>query len=215
MNRARWYLETLPAWDGVARVERVFKKPSNGRKFAAFLNDAIARAFHPGCTLGRTLVLEGPQGTCKSRFLCALGGGELYHVVGLNEPHEHEPAPPSAWIAEWAIGVDDLHLAPQRTKSFLTRTHERAPYAHASTPRAFVLAITTNDATFHEIARVSRWYRVIRSRGKFPVNFIQAHRDQLWAEALHRYLGEPSESGVPRTSARPDGISLDIAALAA
>ena len=96
---AAHYLQTLPPWDGVPRIAQVFRKPSNVRKFAAFLQRAVARALVPGCHTGSSpvLVLYGPQGTGKSRFLRALADSERYS--DFFDPNERPPFDPRACFA--------------------------------------------------------------------------------------------------------------------
>lgn len=197
---AAHYLQTLPLWDGIPRIGRVFRKPSNARKFAAFLQRAVARALVPGCHTGSSpvLVLYGPQGTGKSRFLRALAGEKCYQDIF--DPEMLPPATPDAWLAEWSDPAGPLDHA--RLKAALTATHDtyRSLYAQRIErhPRAFVVVATTNDlAPFRALHSPARHFEVIRSSRGFPVDYVTEHRDPLWAEALAAYRASFEAEALP------------------
>ena len=81
----REYLQGLPAWDGVKRVERIlidcleaedteYTRTVTRKTFAA----AVARIMHPGIKFDSVLVLDGVQGIGKSSLFKDLIGDEYY-----------------------------------------------------------------------------------------------------------------------------------------
>ena len=77
----RDYIESLPAWDGVPRVDTLFidylGSPDTlyiraiARKMMVA---AVARIYEPGIKFDSVVVLNGPQGMGKSSFFAKLGG---------------------------------------------------------------------------------------------------------------------------------------------
>ena len=77
----RDYIESLPAWDGVPRVDTLFidylGSPDTlyiraiARKMMVA---AVARIYEPGIKFDSVVVLNGPQGMGKSSFFARLGG---------------------------------------------------------------------------------------------------------------------------------------------
>jgi hypothetical protein len=77
----REFVESLPAWDGVPRIESAFVDAwgadDNDLMRAAsrnFFIALIARAARPGAQVDTLWTFEGPQGSFKSKSLRELGG---------------------------------------------------------------------------------------------------------------------------------------------
>ncbi|MFO0610641.1 MAG: VapE family protein [Polyangiales bacterium] len=179
----RAYLRGL-AWDGTMRVRDfarvVLRSPSNrARDYAAgFLLDAVARAFVPGCKVGPVLTLCGPQGTGKSHALRVLAGDGYADVTA-----RYLLRPPGAWVIE-AQDIETMGDAARKGFLLATEDTHRPPLARTTTrePRAYVIAVTTNDAAW---TRGSRRIAVVPITEPINVALLTTWRDQLWAEAVH------------------------------
>ena len=75
------YLEALPEWDGIKRVETLFidyfgaADNSYTRSVCRkSLVAAVARIYHPGTKFDSVPILNGPQGIGKSTFFAKLAG---------------------------------------------------------------------------------------------------------------------------------------------
>lgn len=203
-------------WDGVARLDRLFVDYFGaadteyvrgvGSRWAI---SAVARAFDPGCQVDYAPVLEGPQGLGKSTGLGLLVGPEWFFNSGLDL--SNLKAAYEAIQGKWVVELGELDALSKtdvtRVKAFLTsqNDHYRAAYArHAATrPRQVVFVGTTNEDRYLKDATGNRRF--------WPVtcvvidrDAIRRDRDQLWAEAVHRWnAGEEW---------RPDGHLSRLAA---
>jgi predicted P-loop ATPase len=81
----RDYLNALPAWDGIKRVDDLFIKrlsadDTNYVKAVTrkTLVAAVARIYHPGTKFDTVLVLDGDQGIGKSTMWKSLAGDEYF-----------------------------------------------------------------------------------------------------------------------------------------
>lgn len=175
------YLETLQ-WDGKPRIASFFTDYATGaNEFDAtkWFVSAVARAMDPGCEVAQALVLCGPEGSGKTLLLRKLFG-EHPNQIGDFEGRSR------CWIieAEFGLLIND--------KPILAATHDtfRARYQGVNTkaPRTCIIVATDNNTK-----RITKAMKS-GSRRFWPVtitscaaNKIAADRDQLWAEAKHRF----------------------------
>lgn len=139
-NPVRAYLESLRWYGtydvGVLALDAAFGHASRIPKTAAalrqFFDDAVRRAYEPGCQVDRTFVLVGSAGTGKSNFLRMLGGKFAAQLDG-----------------EWLREVP-FNIQVQVTKEYLTavedvfhygRRVERYPRTYYSRPTTSVLRL--------------------------------------------------------------------------
>lgn len=189
----------LLKWDGVDRVEHFFEDHF-GAAGTAYTRSAsrnfwlsiVARVFRPGCKADNMIVFEGPQGIGKSRALQTIGGD--YYA----EQHE-SPSNPKAFseilqgklIIE--IGEMDAFSRAEvsRVKQAITCTSDRfrAAYGrHAEDhPRSCIFVGTTNRDDWNKDETGARRFWPIACHGEIDVPGIKANRDQLFAEAVHRF----------------------------
>lgn len=195
----RTYLDELE-WDGTPRLHlmhtlfEVDTSPYAERTFAWWLISAVARTYGPGCQADHMLILQGPQGVGKTSGLKALVPDPIRTfstmIMGQaqrdNRQTLHGPV---------LVCLDELAglrgKAAENIKSYVSETTDfmRIPYAPApdAYPRTNVFCGTTNEETFlHDYTGARRFWphRVARA---INVRRIEANRDQLWAEAVHRY----------------------------
>lgn len=198
-NPVAEYLTGL-SWDGNARLERWLVKLL-GAPDSPFVRTigpkvliaAVARALDPGCQVDTVLVLEGEQGIKKSSAISTLFGREFYRdsVSLFGNQQKMVMNMMGAWVVELAEFT--AVLGNQNAKGMITMRYDTVvlPYAKASSthPRRSVMFATFNpdEATGYLEDKTGnrRFWPVAVS--KCDIDGIRDRRDQLWAEALHRY----------------------------
>lgn len=163
-----------------------------GRKF---LIGAVARTYQPGCKMDNMLVLEGPQDIGKSTALAALFGRQ-YFIEATADMRDHPrfvAQMKGKWVLEFAelaaIRRSDLEMVKAIITTQIDRV--RLPYRRNATehPRRCVLAATVNPQDeagyLTDPTGNRRFWPVLCSR--IDIEWIEANRDQLWAEAKVKY----------------------------
>lgn len=194
------YLEGLK-WDGDGRLGRWMTRllgapdtPFVRTIAPKVLISAVARALDPGCKVDTVLVLEGVQGIKKSSAISALFGGEYTaESVSLFDQHNKMVmAMMGAWVVELAEFVAIARSHHASVKGLISMRQDKVvlPYAKmASThPRRCVFFGTINpdvDGYLTDSTGNRRYWPVAVT--KIDLAAIAKHRDQLWAEAMHRY----------------------------
>lgn len=206
------YLKSLPAWDGVPRVDSLFIDYL-GAEDSAYTREvtrkalvaAVARVYDPGVKFDNMPVLVGPQGIGKSTVLDRLGGQWFtdsfnFHMLKGDSKRGEEQIQ-GAWLVEIGelagIGKADLESA----KSFISRREDkyRAAYGKRTSfyPRQCVFFGTTNNDEFLRDATGNRRFWPIPTNAEAATKnlFTGLHAGevgQIWAEALVLYKkGEP------------------------
>jgi predicted P-loop ATPase len=193
----RNYLRAL-TWDGTSRIANLasvyFGAEDNEyvREVGLrFMVSAVARVMQPGCKADHVLILEGQQGTLKSTAARTLASDDWF-TDEIADFGSKDAAMQAAGV--WVIEVAELHAMRkgevERVKAFLSRTTDRfrPPYGRAivSVPRQCVFIGTTNADDYLKDETGGRRFWPIRC-GTIDVAAIKRDRDQLWAEAFHRY----------------------------
>jgi predicted P-loop ATPase len=196
----RDYLSGL-TWDGVARVDKWLHSYAgaedttlNSAFGSKWLIAAVARALQPGCKVDTMLILEGVQGIGKSTLLRELCGKDWFtDKLGDNLGDKDAAMTISGkWIVECAeleaLGTSTV----ERLKAFLSREVDRyrPPYGRRAidSKRQCVFAGTTNNLEYLRDMAGNRRYWPVRCKDReCDVPGIVRDRDQLWAEAKHRY----------------------------
>ena len=160
-----------------------------------FFISAVGRIYEPGCQVDHVLVLEGPQGQRKSQSLRALAVKDEWFSDRLSHMASKDAAIEVAgvWVFELAE-MDALTRAASSTaKAFLTRRRDRFRPPHGrhtiSLPRQCVFAGTINPPVggyLKDLTGARRFWPVA-CHGVIDSAGIERDRDQLWAEAVHRY----------------------------
>jgi predicted P-loop ATPase len=197
IHPVRDWLDTL-TWDGTPRIE-TWTSTYLGAEPTAFhhtigalwLISAVARIYRPGVKADHMLILEGPQGARKSTALKVLSG-EAWFTDELPELGSKDAAihMQGIWIVEIAE-LDAIGRAEvSRIKAFLTRTTDRfrPPYGRytVEVPRQCVFAGTVNPDTYLRDETGNRRFWPLRC-GTIDIAALDRDRDQLWAEAVHRF----------------------------
>ncbi|HWE52895.1 MAG TPA: virulence-associated E family protein [Bryobacteraceae bacterium] len=201
IHPVREYLDALK-WDARPRLNKLFTfyagaadtdySSAVGCRWAI---SAIARIRKPGCKADHVPILENPQGTLKSSFCRVLGGQFFSDEIAELGTKDASMGVASAWIIELGE-LDAFGRAEQsRLKAFLSRSTDRfrPPYGRRiiEAPRQSVFIGTTNLAAYLKDETGARRFWPVRC-GEIRIDVLQRDRDQLWAEAQHRFdAGEP------------------------
>ena len=201
----RDWLEALPPWDGVGRIDGLLtglfgaEDDPLTRWASRYIGiGAVQRALAPGCKIDEMPVLLGAQGVGKSAF-ARNWFSEVQHewhgdAVDLGDkPKEQAEQLAGRVVCELSemTGIRKAEL--ERLKSFITRQDDgqfRWAYARAPvpSPRMCVFIGTTNEAEClpNDPSGNRRFVVVALERG-CDVEAASVDRDQWWAEALARY----------------------------
>jgi putative DNA primase/helicase len=191
------YLNGLK-WDGEPRMDQWLitylgaeSTPFTRAIGARWLISAVARIFRPGSQADHVLLLEGPQGIRKSSALRALTGDQWFadHIADLGSKDSRLDLH-GKWIIEMSELVSMRRGEIERVKAFLTAPtdHFRPPYGRRAVdvPRQNVFAASTNEGQPFVDSSGNRRFWPVRC-GQIDIDGIGRDRDQLWAEAYHRF----------------------------
>lgn len=184
-------------WDGRARVDK-FATNYLGAPVSRYsdavsrctLLSAVARVMRPGCKVDTVTVIEGPQGIGKSSALEALAAPFFTDELGEMGSKDAALQTAGAWIIEISE-LDAMSRADvARVKAFISRTTDRfrPPYGRRviEAPRQCIFIGTTNADSYLRDETGARRFWPIKA-GRINLDAIRSDRDQIWAEALHRF----------------------------
>lgn len=197
----RDYLNSLPEWDGVKRVDTQLidylaaeDTPYTRAVTRKTLCAAVKRVMHPGCKFDYMLVLNGPQGVGKSTWPNKLGGRWFSDALSLADTKDKTAA--EKLQGNWIMEIPELSgmrkTDIETMKAFITRQDDkyRASYGRVvqSHPRQCIIIGTTNaqtDGFIRDNTGGRRFWPVAVNRGKkHPGTLTQDEIDQIWAETL-------------------------------
>jgi len=195
--------EVAPKWDNVPRLDTWLQDYMGAedtqlyRKMGArWMIAAVARAFEPGCKVDHMLIIQGPQNAGKSTAFKTLASAGWFSSTGLNLDNEKDACEKlrGVWLYEIAelsaftAGKADAN----KLKAFITNQVDRYRRSYdrtaAAYPRRSVFCGTTNKTQFLNDSTGSRRFWIVPSGPAVNIPGLAAARDQLWAEAVHRYL---------------------------
>lgn len=198
------YLNGLK-WDGTERISaapaKYFGAPSVddlGRDISGYLAStfqkwmisAAARGLVPGCKVDTVLHFEGRQGVGKSSALKVLGG-EFYSETAIDI---HSKDSWAACASNWIIELGELdtfrraEVSAQKRFFALHEDQYRPPYGRSAVKAArrcvFVGTTNTDDYLTDPTGNRRHWPIKVE---KIDLEALRADRDQLWAEAVHKF----------------------------
>jgi predicted P-loop ATPase len=198
----RDYLDGLK-WDGERRLETwpftylgaAYDAGKDAALISAFgakwMISAVARVFRPGCKADCALILEGVQGAGKSTSVRVLCGPDWY-ADQLSDIGNKDACQDlrGKWVIELAELKNVRGAEVEKVKGFMSRAvdHYRPSYARRTVdiPRQCVFIGSTNeDAYLHDTTGNRRFWPI--KVGQIEIKALTRDRDQLWAEAVHRY----------------------------
>lgn len=221
------YLDALPKWDGVPRLDRwhagVVDDSDDRLALRRFVVSLVARTRKPGCEVGWIPVLIGAQDTLKTTTLKWLVGGRCYQMQNLDEPHLMERLvryPLVIWD-EFHLSQSDRDPYVNRAKALITGSsdmwHENYSTSESEAARMWVMAATTNSFDIPSSMEGTRRFMPVRiasdggPRGAdgAPLWRTEALREQIMAEAVAAF-----EAGEPFTLSDREGREAQRRALA-
>jgi len=184
-------------WDGKPRLDTWLinycgvaqDNPYTREVGKCWLLGAVKRAYEPGSKFDYCLILEGKQGIGKSTLLSILSCGYFQKINDFTGK-DALMLLGGTWIAELeelnALKKSDMEVV----KGFLTKECDRfrPPYGKLveSKPRTVVFAGTTNKDDYLRDETGNRRFLPV-SCTELRIEEFQQDRDQLLAEAVHRY----------------------------
>jgi len=197
----REFLDRLPPWDGVIRVDTMlidYLGAEDNEYVRAvtrkILCAAIARVNNPGVKFDYMLVLNGPQGIGKSTLISKLGGQWYTDSVSITDMNDKTAA--EKLQGHWIIEIGELAGMKKadidKVKAFVSRQDDkyRASFGRRVTPhpRQNVFFATTNSEKgyLRDITGNRRFWTVkIPGNGnKQSWQITDETVRQIWAEAL-------------------------------
>lgn len=199
------YLALL-VWDGVPRLDtlfidylgaadNVYTRAATRKAFTA----AVARTFEPGTKFDNMVILTGAQGIGKSTILRKMGRGKWF-TDGIKTFEGKEVC--ELIQGMWIVEISELEALNKsevgRVKQILSQEIDRYRAAYGRNvqdcPRRCVFFGTSNNGEYlRDMTGNRRFWPVdtgITKPEKSVFADLDIEIDQIWAEALHRYLEE-------------------------
>ena len=200
-NPLREYIQSLPEWDGVARVDTLLidylgaEDTTYTRAVTRkTLIGAIQRVLSPGCKFDTVLVLDGKPGIGKSTLLRKLGGKWFSDSLSLADTRDKTAAEKlqGVWIMEIGEMQGTRKADVDIMKGFISRQVDeyRAAYGRVVEhhPRTCIICGTTNSTTgfLRDTTGNRRFWPVpVNGGGRLSVwDMTEDTRAQIWAETM-------------------------------
>jgi len=211
----REFLETLK-WDGVPRIDDVLVRlgSADDTEYTRAVTSkifigAVSRAYKPGTKFDYLPILEGPEGCRKSTFIEHIGYGDdrdrgWHSTPNLSASQLGKGSTDAitnclgSWIIEWAETTGMKKADEAALKQWLSTAVDRTTLKYdkfaVTMPRSFIVIASINpDATGRylknsDVTGARRYWPIVINRTRVdPMGDVRPERDQLWAEAVHRY----------------------------
>lgn len=206
-NECREWMDSL-VWDGEPRLLKLMERgfgavaSADDRGYYAavgkcWLVSMVARVNDPGCKVDTMPVFEGEQGIRKGTALEALVGKRWYAEASESPTSKDFYQVLTGKLLVEIAEMDAFSRAEVNTiKRVITCKVDRyrAPYGRRAEdhPRMSVFAGTTNKDDWNRDETGARRFWPVACTNALDIEKIKAHRDQLFAEAVHLY-----RAGVP------------------
>lgn len=203
------YLETLPEWDGIQRVETFLidyfgaeDTPYSRAIIKKILVAAYMRIYHPGIKFDYIMVLNGPQGVGKSTAIAKLGMDWYSDSLSVSDMNDKTAAEKlqGYWILEIGELAGMKKADIDKVKAFISRQDDkyRASFGRRvnSHPRQCIFFATTNEQNGYLRDNTgNRRFWPIKTPGTGSKKAWELTSDevkQIWAEV--KVLAEKGES---------------------
>jgi len=201
----RNYLNILPEWDQVPRLDELFIKclQADDTKYVRAVTRktlvaAVTRIYHPGTKFDTVPVLDGAQGIGKSTMWKALAGDEYFSdALSLTDMDDKSGAEKlqGFWIIEIGELAGMKKADIEKVKSFLSTSDDkyRPSYGKVveSHPRQCVVVATVNgEQGYLRDITGNRRFWIVKCRqteNAVRCKITPEERDQIWAEAKYYY----------------------------
>lgn len=196
------YLNYLPKWDGIERLDTLlidYLGAEDNKYSRAVIRKtlvaAVARIYEPGTKFDSVLILNGPQGIGKSTFFARLGSKWFSDSLTITDMRDKAAAEKlqGYWLLELGELAGIKKTDVETVKSFVSRTDDkyRASYGVnvESHPRQCVIVGSTNSESgfLRDITGNRRFWPVRVSGSSEKKAWDLKDIDQIWAEALYVY----------------------------
>lgn len=197
------YINGLPAWDGVDRLDTLlvdfFGASDNAYTRAVTRKcfvGAVARALVPGIKFDYMLTLVGSQGIGKSKLISRIGQRWFSDSMTTVQGKEAYEQLKGVWIMEMSELTATRKADVEAVKQFISKQTDiyRAAYGHhiVERPRHCIFIGTTNDVEFLKDNTGNRRYWAVmlgETDHKLDVfdDLTQDYVDQVLAEAKVRW----------------------------
>ena len=200
----REYLEALPAWDGIKRVDTLLTDylgaEDNAYTRAVIrktLVAAVKRIYEPGVKFDTILVLAGEQGIGKSTFFSRLAGAWFSDSLSIADMRDKTGAEKMQGF--WILEISEMNgikkVDVETVKSFASRQDDKYRVAYGTVveahPRQCIIVGTTNTMTgFLRDVTGNRRFWPVTLQGesqKHPWDLTSEIVGQIWAEVLTLY----------------------------
>lgn len=197
----REYLNELPPWDGVLRVETLlslYLGAEDNRYVHAVIRKtlcaAITRVLNPGIKFDNILVLNGPQGAGKSTLIGKLGGGWYSDSLSLTDMNDKTAA--EKLQGYWLLEIGELAGMKKadidKVKAFISRQDDkyRASFGRRVTPhprQCIFFGTTNSEKGYLRDVTGNRRFWTVKTPGGGSKHTWQLSDDdvkQIWAETL-------------------------------
>jgi predicted P-loop ATPase len=202
----REHFESLE-WDGVQRLDTWLIDYFHAEDTAyiraigpRYLISGVARIYRPGCKADNLIIFEGPQGRLKSEALRTLAIRDEWFTDRLSHIASKDAALEMVGVLIAEIAEMDAltRASTASTKAFISRRHDRfrPPWGKhiVSLPRQVVFAATINPPVGGYLKDPTGARRLwpVTCHGMIDRDGLDRARNQLWAEAVHRFKGGAS-----------------------
>jgi putative DNA primase/helicase len=215
-HELRKWLQDL-IWDGHERLALMLadgwgaeETPYTMAVGRCWLIGMVARIFSPGEKMDTLPVFEGRQGILKSSSLQALVPDKKYFLSSNIDPIRNQKDFLSSLQGKWLIEFAEVnrylsresHADDMKALISIEVDTYRVPYGATTMdyPRQCVFAGTLNSREWNADQTGGRRFWPVEC-GEINLDYITANREQLFAEAVHRYRKGESWWDVPRGTA--------------
>lgn len=215
-HELRQWLQNL-IWDGHERLPLLLadgwgaeETPYTMAVGRCWLIGLVARIFEPGQKMDTLPVFEGRQGILKSSSLQALVPDKKYFLSSNIDPIRNQKDFLSSLQGKWLIEFAEVnrylsresHADDMKALISIEVDTYRVPYGATTMdyPRQCVFAGTLNSREWNADQTGGRRFWPVEC-GEINLDYITANREQLFAEAVHRYRKGESWWDVPRGTA--------------
>ena len=189
-------------WDGIGRLDTLLSdylgaedNPLTRAMTRKHFTAAVARVMRPGCKYDYILTLIGPQGIGKSTLVKILGGDWFDDSLTSIEGKEGMEQIRGKWLIEFGELTNYKKSTSEAYKAFISKQEDSYRPAYGRKveiyPRQCVFFATTNEPAFLKGDTGNRRFWTVECDKtdilKDVWDELPQERDQIWAEALHRY----------------------------
>ena len=197
----RDYLNGLE-WDGVERLDTMLcdylgaiDNPLTRTMTRKHFVAAVARVMTPGCKYDQVLTLIGPEGCGKSTLISKMAGEWFTDSLYTIDNKEGMEQLRGKWLVEFGELTNYKNNTAEAYKAFLAKDNDsfRPAYGRKmeTYPRQCVFFATTNENNFLKGITGNRRFWLVECMEDLPIKSpwedLPGERDQLWAEAVHRW----------------------------